>query len=251
MLGSHRGRWLLRLPAALVMVAAASVPLSAQVFQGRVVDAGTRDPIDGATVVLVARDSVTLDAASTDSVGQFSVAAEEEGSYRLIARRIGYPATISHPLEVSEGDTLRVEFRISAGAVLLDPVVVTGRRRRPPPDIAAFYARAERAIFGTFLTRDQIERANAMRASDLLRRVPGVQVGPMRYGAAVATMRGCLPTIIVDGVIANFETSIDNLVSPRDLEGLEVYRASSQVPVEYGGLRVQCGAIMIWTRRGP
>ena len=134
--------------------------------------------------------------------------------------------------------------------MLLDPVVVTGRRRPPPPDIRAFYARADQAIFGTFITRDEIERANAIRASDLLRRIPGMQVGPLQWGSATATMRGCTPTIIIDGVVANYERSIDNLVTPMDLEGIEVYRASSQVPAQYGGMRIRCGAIMLWTRRG-
>lgn len=251
MFGASRGGTVVRLLAALAAGAVAATPLHAQVFQGTVVDAGSREPVGTATVELVAGDSLSIDSAITDSIGRFIVDAGEEGSYRLIARRIGYPATISHALRVGDGDTLRVEFRISAEAVVLDPVVVTARVRPPPADIAAFYARAERAIFGSFLTRAEIEQAHAMRASDLLRRMPGIQVGPLQYGAAVATMRGCMPTIIVDGVIANYETSIDNLVSPRDLEGLEVYRAASQVPVQYGGLRIRCGAIMIWTRRGP
>lgn len=227
-----------------------AAPASCQVIQGVLVDDASDAPIDAAVIVLLAEDSLAIDNAATDTAGFFRVAAEDAGAYRLIARRIGYPATISHPLRLSTGDTLRVEFRIAAGAVLLDPVVVTGRRRPPPPDIRAFYARADQAIFGTFITREEIERANAIRASDLLRRIPGMHVGPLQWGSATATMRGCTPTIIIDGVVANYERSIDNLVTPMDLEGIEVYRASSQVPAQYGGMRIRCGAIMLWTRRG-
>ncbi|HEX6924909.1 MAG TPA: TonB-dependent receptor [Longimicrobiaceae bacterium] len=234
-----------------VMALAAGPELHAQVITGQLVDASTRDPVVAASIVLVAADTLAVDEATTDSLGQFTVGAEDRGEFRLLAQRFGYPETISTPLRLAVGDTLRVEFRISAAAVLLDPVVVQGRRRRPPPDIVAFYDRAERSISGIFLTREQIEAAHAMRASDLLRTVPGVQVGPTQFGQAPITIRGCVPLFIVDGVIARFERSIDNLVTPLDLEGLEIYRSPSQVPVEYGGLRSNCGAILIWTRRGP
>lgn len=237
--------------AGLMVAATGARPAAGQVITGHLLDDATDEPVETASIVLVGGDSVSIDAATTDSVGFFTVGADDRGEFRLLARRIGYPETISTPLRLGEGDTLQVEFRISAGAVLLDPVVVQARRRPPPPDIVAFYDRAERSISGTFITRQEIEAAHAMRASDLLRTIPGVQLGPLRYGASTVTIRGCVPLFIVDGVIARYERSIDNLVSPLDLEGLEVYRSPADVPVQYGGLRHDCGAVMIWTRRGP
>lgn len=237
--------------AGLMIAAAGRTPAAGQVMTGHLIDDATEEPVATASIALLGEDSVTLDAATTDSAGAFTVSAEERGEFRLLAHRIGYPETISAPLRLGEGDTLQVEFRISAAAVLLDPVVVQARRRPPPPDIVAFYDRAERSISGTFITRQEIEAAHAMRASDLLRTIPGVQLGPLRYGASTVTIRGCIPLFIVDGVIARYERSIDNLVSPLDLEGLEVYRSPADVPVQYGGLRHDCGAVMIWTRRGP
>ena len=241
-----RSLWL-----AVSLLFAGAATANGQVFQGQLVDEATEDPVADAVVAMIATDSTSVDAVATDSAGAFELVSSEPGEFRLLARRIGYPATISAPLRLRTGDTLRVEFRISAGAVLLDPVVVTGRRRPPPPDIVAFYDRAERSINGTFITRQEIEDSHVMRASDLLRRIPGVQLGPMRYGSSAVQIRGCTPMIIVDGVHARFENSIDNLVTPMELEGLEVYRSAAQVPVQYGGLRSTCGAILIWTRRGP
>lgn len=237
--------------AVLMVAATGGRPATGQVVTGHLVDDSTEEPVEAASIVLIGEDSLSIDAATTDSVGFFTVDAERGGEFRLQAQRIGYPETISTPLGLDEGDTLRVEFRISAGAVLLDPVVVQGRRRPPPPDIVAFYDRAERSIAGTFITREEIEAAHPMRASDLLRTIPGVRLGPLRFGASTVTIRGCIPLFIVDGVIARYERSIDNLVSPLDLEGLEVYRSAAEVPVQYGGLRHDCGAVMIWTRRGP
>jgi hypothetical protein len=233
-----------------LMLGAGAPAVHGQVMRGHLVDDSTELPIEAARIVLLGSEGETIDAAMTDSAGYFSVAGGEAGEYRLTAGRIGYPQTVSSPLSLAFGDTLQVEFRISAGVVLLDPVIVTGRRRRPPADIRAFYRRAESGIFGTFLTRTDIERAHPVRSSDLLRTIPGVQVVPMALGGAATLIRGCRPLIVVDGVRVQNVTSIDHLVQPLELEGLEVYRSPSQVPVEYGGLRSNCGAILIWTRRG-
>jgi hypothetical protein len=42
--------------------------------------------------------------------------------------------------------------------------------------------------------------------------------------------------------------SIDHLVSPMELEGIEVYAHAAQVPVEFQRTRAGCGAILFWTR---
>jgi hypothetical protein len=253
-----RHRWYgahLVLATLALLLIGAPLPLAGQVLRGRVMDATTEAPIQGATMALLDDDSARVVAtAATDSVGYFLVAAEAAGAYRLRAQRIGYPTTTSTPLRVSTGDTLEVEFRVSAAAVLLDPVVVTARRRPPPPIIVDFYERAQRSIFGTFITRAEVEELHPIRTTDLLRRIPGVQVVPLYLGggSAVLMRGGCRPRVVVDGVRVRDVRSIDDLVQPLELEGLEVYRSSSQVPVQYGGLGVpgECGAVIIWTRRG-
>jgi hypothetical protein len=34
-----------------------------------------------------------------------------------------------------------------------------------------------------------------------------------------------------------------------ELESVEVYRSSAEVPVEYGGTSAACGVVLLWTRR--
>ena len=47
-----------------------------------------------------------------------------------------------------------------------------------------------------------------------------------------------------------FAAEIDNLVKPEEIRGIEVYRGESDTPAEFGTRWVQCGTVVIWTRRG-
>ena len=91
--------------------------------------------------------------------------------------------------------------------------------------------------------------------------------------------RLCRPRIFVDGLIYNrgdsrmvgvddwgnpttgedtvgsmsyYELNIDDIAHPSSIAGIEVYRSSAQVPVQFGGgsIQTQCGVIVIWTKVG-
>jgi hypothetical protein len=42
--------------------------------------------------------------------------------------------------------------------------------------------------------------------------------------------------------------TIDDVVSPTQLEGIEVYRHAAEVPAEFLTAGSSCGAIVLWTR---
>jgi hypothetical protein len=76
--------------------------------------------------------------------------------------------------------------------------VVTDRQLRP--DIPG-WDRRRRQDLGTFITREEIEQSRALVASEVLRRVPSVQLIP-RGGGLLGNdvlIRGCRPLLIVDG----------------------------------------------------
>jgi hypothetical protein len=54
------------------------------------------------------------------------------------------------------------------------------------------------------------------------------------------------------GVMTQREIALDDVVMPEDVQAVEVYRRGSEVPVRFGGMstETQCGAIVVWTRRG-
>ena len=42
--------------------------------------------------------------------------------------------------------------------------------------------------------------------------------------------------------------TIDELVPPSDVEGIEVYKGAATIPVELNGTGSACGVVSIWTR---
>jgi hypothetical protein len=76
----------------------------------------------------------------------------------------------------------------------------------------------------------------------------------MRNPAIVVT-RGtgrCNPTLYLDGAMvasgALGPVRPDDFIVPRDVEAVEVYVRSNEVPIEFAAVD-DCGVVLIWTRR--
>ena len=111
-------------------------------------------------------------------------------------------------------------------------------------------------------------KAHAPDMTSLLAMVPGVRMVPGSYGGMVPvfaraqimrsiTQQGgrCFPTLYVDGVPMAWSdgdagSGIDDLVTPHEVEGIELYRDPLETPTRYSTLgRAYCGVMVIWTRR--
>jgi hypothetical protein len=227
---------------------ASAGPGAAQTVTGRLLDTSTGRPIESGTLALVS-EGATVASAATDTSGNFVLTAPRAGSYSLRAERIGYRTAETAPLDLGARDTLQVEFRLSVDAVAMNPITVIGYSQRPSGQLGGFYDRQRSAIGGQFITREDIDRRSPTYVTDLLRTVPGVLVRPGPGGNIVVVRGGCVPRVFLDGVpITLAGTSIDELVHPADLEGIEVYRGPSELPALFS--QGACGAIALWTRRG-
>lgn len=234
---------------ALALALLVSAPTArAQVISGTVLAAESRAPLAGAVVTLLSRDSAQLVQLRADSAGAFSLTLPGAGAYRLSAAQIGYRAAVSPALSIGPADTLQVEFSISRDLVVLKPLVVTARSRRLTEAARRFYERARIAATGSFITRDEIDKAQPMMVTDLFNRLPGIRTRAMMGGNDVAIRGNCRPTVFLDGVRVNGYRSIDDLVQPLEVEGLEIYRGGYQAPAEFGGMQAGCAVILIWTR---
>ncbi len=215
--------------------------------RGRVVQHETGEPLEGAEVTLSEGPSVLPDGRTrvTGSDGTFSFETVPPGRYRIRASLVGF-ITLRDTLRVLPVSELELTLPLSADPVPLEPIVVVARRA-PIGPLAGFERRRSNQR-GTFITREDIERRNPYRFTDLLRTLPGVRLVPTNtYGNVIEFRGGCTPDLWVDGTRAGTIRDVDSFLRPEELAGVEVYRGPD-LPGEFGSNL--CGAIVAWTRRG-
>ncbi len=221
---------------------------SISVVRGQLLEHETGIPLDGAAVSLASGPGPTrgIGTRVTNSDGRFMFREVRPGSYRLIVRLIGYQE-LRDTLEIGPGAEVDLSLSLSVSPIELEPLVVVSDRRPPPGPLRDFERRRE-SMNGTYFDREEIERRNPFRFSDLLRLVPGARVMPAGpFDNSIRLRSGCRPVIWMDGMRLSTGEGIDHLIQPLDLEAVEIYHAS-ELPVEFGAN--SCGGIIVWTRRG-
>lgn len=266
-------------------------PAAGQVLRGRLLDLDTNRPLAGGVITLIPEQGARVVSVVTDADGNYVLKAPAPGRYFVEARRIGYRSWVDGPVELERGADWQTEFHLPALPVELDPVEVVGEATALEPMLrrVGFYER-QKADFGHFITRDEIEKRAPPRMTDLLNAVPGARIAPSGSGLGRSTVsfRGsllseglaCHPRVYVDGLVVirgdarsrgldvfgareeatevqgagtkRPEIALDDVVMPEDVEAVEVYRRGLEVPAKFGGTSIsaQCGVIVIWTRRG-
>lgn len=223
-----------------------SDPEPGVLVQGKVVDHETGEPIWSAAVSLGSGPSGTQGQGTrvTGETGRFLFRAVPPGTYRLSVTIQGY-RTMSDTLQVpAEGD-LDLILPLSIDPIRLEPIIVTAERR--PPFRRGFEAR-HRTPSGFLVTREEIEERNPRLLTELLNRVPGgIVLSTPPFGYTLYLRGQCRPGIWVDGLSVPYVDSIDQLISPQNVEAVEVYHGFD-LPVEFGVNA--CGGVLIWTRVG-
>ena len=242
-------------------------PAEAQyVIEGRVLDDETETPLAGARVFLLNRYNRVSGYEVTDDAGRFRFEKSSSGRFRLEVSAVGYRQTITPVLWMMEDRAFAgLEVRLTPNVVLLAPVEIVALA--PPetsPVLENAMFRRERG-FGTQITRQEIEERQPLRVSDMILELPGVY--SLRTGTGASGRRlymgrslpgvgggSCPVQIWVDGMLATRgvpggDVQIDEIVTPQDVEIIEVFRGLGSVPPEFLNNEARCGVIAIWTRR--
>jgi TonB family protein len=183
----------------------------------------------------------------SDEEGRFRVTGMPAGRVMVAVRRIGYRPT-TRELVVPSGEAVALALEPVPQA--LSTVVVRDRRVKYTGWAARFYERRDRG-FGRFITKEDLDRRNAIRTTDVLRSVPGIQVVSTPTGNLLRVRSArCSPFIWLDGTPASAGYLDVDAFPPNTLEGIEVYSGVGTVPVELRGPRGEegCGVIVLWTR---
>lgn len=196
----------------LAALGATSPGLHAQTVQGRISDIQNGQPIAGARVRLIDRDSEARATTSSDRTGRFTLSVPGEGVYRVRVEQLGYATLESEPFEA----------RGSAGMVTLDlsmqpaPLAIEG------VEVSADVVnRRIRQFLGTSPSLLRVRpipletiRRNAMQGggvSEMMERqsIAGLQVRRSRQGPCYQMRgRGCLP-VFLDGARLSAQSVMD------------------------------------------
>jgi len=193
--------------------------------------------------------------------GRFRITRLPAGEYLLVVKRVGY-RPVSSVIDVAASDTLRVSYtlaEVSQAVTTLNPVVVTEPSNSER--LAGFDSRRKLGV-GQFLTLDEINRANTVYTTELMRKFTSVNVSPdhssaiTQYYALSAreggnpSMGACPMQVYLDQVPLPSPFNLDLLPTPKDLYGIEVYAGASTTPPQFSGPNRGCGVILVWTKAG-
>ena len=233
------------------------VTASAQLVRGTIVDSASRRPLSGATVTAVGEPVSTR----SDDAGRFALPLHRAGMVVLTVRRLGYSAQ-TWSFAMTAADTADATLPIVPAVAQLDTVDVNARTSvAMSANVVDFERRRQQRSGGTFITRDQIDEEHAVTTSDLLRRVPSVDVRQKDLRTVIVSHRGtvsaritqdlCVIPIGRDGLILGPTYNVNDIPA-NEIYGIEVYAGPATVPVEYRNSLPNgfCGLVMFWTRSG-
>jgi hypothetical protein len=231
--------------------------VAGQTVDGRLLESGTDRPVELGLLVLLTESGDSVASTLTDQMGRFRLESPEPGIFLLAATALGYEGLTAGVLELGEGARMSVNVRIRARAIEIAGITVETRASavsEPTLVRNGFVDRAQRG-FGSFITPKDIFESGAATVSDLLSRTGRVTTRYARGGDRIL-MRGsggyCTPAVFVDGVRVSMGDglSLDLYVQVSMLAAVEVYRSSSEAPLQYGGGLGGCGVLVLWTRAG-
>src|SRR5256712_3972228 len=256
----RRMRAALALGSGLAWLCACALAAAAQTtgtIRGRVTDATTGRPVDGAQLYVAGTDLGTL--SNADGQYLFSVRA---GTVELRSRRVGY-ATATQQVTVTPGEVTEANFSLKQAAIGLDVVVVTGTG-----------AETEKRKFGnTAATIVPPRDAPVMTFSEqLAAREPGVSVLPsggltgegarIRIRGSASLSQPNEPIVYVDGVRVDRAGGFGDYIGtggggspsrlddshPEAIERIEVLIGAAEA-TQYG-TEASAGVIQVFTKQG-
>lgn len=236
-------------------------------FKGTIKDASNGEALIGATVNI----GGTFQGAVADENGMYELSgAIKPGRYSLIFNYVGYTVK-AVPVEITEsGGTQTIDGELSADAMNLDQVVVTGSTLRS----------TRRSLGNSInsINAAQLEKTGSTNlVSSLQGKVPGAQITQNSgdpYGGITVRLRGVKsilgssdPLYVIDGVIvsnnstnvsqtalrdqvgiANIATNRLADIDPNEIESINVINGAAAA-AQYGS-RAANGVVIITTKRG-
>jgi TonB-linked SusC/RagA family outer membrane protein len=237
-------------------------------IEGTVVDAGSRRPLAGAQVTVIASQTGGILGTQAGAIvgpnGQFRIAGVAPGARQVRARLIGY-AAVSRTVQVVAAQTARADFELQQSAIELTAVVTTGTGGAMVE---------QRKLGNTVATLEPPPQAPILTFSEMLAgREPGVVALPsgglsgegarIRIRGNASMSQSNEPIVYVDGVRLDAgggfglgfvgtggggtPSRLDD-IDPNSIDRIEVLKGAAAATLY--GTEASNGVIVITTKRG-
>jgi iron complex outermembrane receptor protein len=240
----------LRYGIGLLLAAAWIAPLRAQeptgTIRGRVTDESSQLPLRGATVRVGSRSS------ETRADGGYLFTEVPAGTDTLRVTMIGY-APIARVVTVVGGQTVDVDFALTAQAVNLAEMVVIGYGEQRQGDITGAVTNVTAGEFNTgrIVTPTELIQNKVAGVQVVENNEPGGRTS-IRIRGPTSTNASNEPLYVVDGLpIAtdvNFGRDPLNFLNPEDIASITVLRDAAAAAIY--GTNAANGVVLITTKRG-
>ncbi|HEY0528192.1 MAG TPA: carboxypeptidase regulatory-like domain-containing protein [Gemmatimonadaceae bacterium] len=207
-------------------------------LEGNETGAGSRLEIVGTDVV-----------AMTNEKGEFSMANLPSGTKVLLARHLGFGAK-ALPVDLSSREERHVALKLPKFVAVMDPVLVKARRLATLDKVG--YNERKRTGYGFFMGPVELEKLKLRTVTDILRRVPGLDMSYDVQGEVVSSTREGNSTCVqyfLDDIpfVEAMPGDINNFVNGLEIVALEAYQENN-VPVQYIRNGRSCTTIVLWTK---
>lgn len=139
------------------------------VFQGRVLDAETHEPLEGVHVEItevIPGWAQSDETHYTDSLGRYRFRCGGMTNITIRARYFGYKTEVVHLKGLETGDTIRIEDILLQPSEVLLKEVIKGDNQR------YFFMRGDTVVFNS----DAFQMEDADHLLDLIQKMPGMSV---------------------------------------------------------------------------
>lgn len=203
----------------------------------------------------------------SDDSGRLALPVPSPGPLSLLIRRIGFELA---EVKLAARPDTGLAITLQPAAVVLPETRITATSPFRSLDLHGFYGRMadteKGARRGWYWTPEELELWKPSSVTSAVEKFPGIQIRkgqfppgervPGIWAMRVETMQGCRMTVYVDRVRVSpirvrgtlYDESINSLITPTTLSGIEVYPTTLNAPPEFPPVPETCGVVLLWTK---
>lgn len=112
-----------------LFIGSLAMPAAAQLVRGRVIDAGTRNAVVGAYIVLIDEAGGRHNGVLTNDLGVYTLRLRQPGRFLVRAEMIGRQSIDSDYMDIGPADTLAIDLTLPLAPITLDEIDVSAAKK--------------------------------------------------------------------------------------------------------------------------